>query len=251
MADIADTAVEIVAENKFADKITIIKGKVEEVKLPVENVDIIISEWMGYFLLYESMLDCVLFARDKWLVEGGLLFPDVARLYVCALEDEKYRRDKLDYWNDVYGYKMSAIKKIAMMEPLVDIVPGNQIVSNACCVLELDLHTITKEDLDFESSFEIIVNRQEFIHGLTAFFDVKFSPCHVETGFTTAPFAEYTHWKHTVFYYDESLRGTPNHKLCGTIKVQKHPKNPRDLVVDLKTFGGSHGREQQRRYLMR
>ncbi len=35
-------------------------------------MDIIISEWMGYFLLYESMLDTVLFARDKWLQPGGL-----------------------------------------------------------------------------------------------------------------------------------------------------------------------------------
>lgn len=40
----------------------------EEVVLPVEHVDIIISEWMGYFLLYESMLDSVLYARDKYLV---------------------------------------------------------------------------------------------------------------------------------------------------------------------------------------
>ena len=49
--------------------ITIIKGKVEEVTLPVDKVDIIISEWMGYFLFYESMLDTVIFARDTWLVE--------------------------------------------------------------------------------------------------------------------------------------------------------------------------------------
>ena len=42
----------------------------EEVVLPVQHVDIIISEWMGYFLLYESMLDSVLFARDKYLVRG-------------------------------------------------------------------------------------------------------------------------------------------------------------------------------------
>ena len=48
--------------------ITLIHGKVEEVELPVEKVDIIISEWMGYFLFYESMLDTVLYARDKWLV---------------------------------------------------------------------------------------------------------------------------------------------------------------------------------------
>lgn len=48
--------------------VTIIKGKVEEVELPVEKVDIIISEWMGYCLFYESMLNTVIFARDKWLV---------------------------------------------------------------------------------------------------------------------------------------------------------------------------------------
>ena len=29
------------------------------------QVDVIISEWMGYFLLRESMLDSVLLARDK------------------------------------------------------------------------------------------------------------------------------------------------------------------------------------------
>lgn len=48
--------------------ITIFKGKVEEVELPVDKVDIIVSEWMGYSLFYESMLNTVIFARDKWLV---------------------------------------------------------------------------------------------------------------------------------------------------------------------------------------
>lgn len=58
----------------------------EEVKLPVDKVDIIISEWMGYCLFYESMLDTVLFARDKWLAPGGMLFPDRATLFVSAIE---------------------------------------------------------------------------------------------------------------------------------------------------------------------
>jgi hypothetical protein len=31
---------------------------------------------MGYCLFYESMLDTVLYARDKWLKPGGLMFPD-------------------------------------------------------------------------------------------------------------------------------------------------------------------------------
>lgn len=50
---------------------TLIKGRVEDVDLPVSEVDIIISEWMGYFLLFESMLDSVLYARDKYMKTGG------------------------------------------------------------------------------------------------------------------------------------------------------------------------------------
>lgn len=52
--------------------ITVIKGKVEEIELPVPKVDVIISEWMGYFLLFENMLNTVLYARDKWLVSAYL-----------------------------------------------------------------------------------------------------------------------------------------------------------------------------------
>jgi len=70
-ADIADYAQEIIKANNLVDKVTIIKSKVEEAVLPVQQVDIIISEWMGYFLIYESMLDTVLYARDKWLKKDG------------------------------------------------------------------------------------------------------------------------------------------------------------------------------------
>lgn len=47
--------------------ITLIQGKIEDVELPVKQVDVIISEWMGYCLFYESMLSTVMCARDKWL----------------------------------------------------------------------------------------------------------------------------------------------------------------------------------------
>jgi protein arginine N-methyltransferase 1 len=63
MSGIVEQAKKIIAKNGFADKITVIRGKIEEITLPVPKVDIIISEWMGYCLFYESMLDSVLYAR--------------------------------------------------------------------------------------------------------------------------------------------------------------------------------------------
>eukprot|EP00959_Pyramimonas_sp_CCMP1952_P043072 901140-Pyramimonas_sp.AAC.1 len=58
--------------NGVGDKVEVMQGYMESIELP-EKVDIIISEWMGYFLLRESMLDSVLVARDKWLKPGGSL----------------------------------------------------------------------------------------------------------------------------------------------------------------------------------
>lgn len=59
-------------ENGLSDKVTIIRGKIEEIALPVDTVDIIISEWMGYFLIFESMYSSVLWARDRWLAPNGI-----------------------------------------------------------------------------------------------------------------------------------------------------------------------------------
>lgn len=77
-------------------EITLVKGKLEEAELPIQQFDIIISEWMGYFLLYESMLDTVLLARDKYLKSGGLIFPDTASLFLAAIEDQDYKEEKIN-----------------------------------------------------------------------------------------------------------------------------------------------------------
>lgn len=114
-SNIVEYAKQIVEINKLDHIITIIKGKVEEVELPdgIEKVDIIISEWMGYCLFYESMLDTVLFARDKWLKEDGMLFPDRATLFVIGIEDRQYKDEKINWWDDVYGFDMSPIRKVS------------------------------------------------------------------------------------------------------------------------------------------
>lgn len=58
-------------------------------------MDIIISEWMGYCLLYESMLGTVLYARDKWLKPEGVLLPDKCSLYIMGIEDSDYKCARL------------------------------------------------------------------------------------------------------------------------------------------------------------
>jgi len=239
-AGIIDQAREIVASNGFSN-ITLIRGKVEDIQLPVDKVDIIISEWMGYFLLYESMLDTVLVARDRWLAPGGLIFPDRAQLYLSAIEDQEYRNDKIDFWDNVYGFNMSVIKKMALMEPLVDMCDGQQVMSTECCILDVDIYTVKKEDLDFSSKFSLKVDREDYCHALVAYFSVEFTKCHGKPRFVTGPRNKYTHWKQTVFYFEEPIACCADDIISGEITVKRNPKNPRDLDIQLSTnMDGKH-----------
>ena len=209
-SNIVEQAKEIVKKNNLDNIVNIIRGKVEEVELPVDKVDIIISEWMGYCLFYESMLDTVLFARDKWLVKGGIMFPDRATLYVCAIEDRPFKEERFDFWDEVYGFDMSCIKKLSLSEPLVEHVSRTAVVTNNCLLKEFDIQTGTKEDISFESPFHLQIKRNDYVHvslrkfdmkcenvfqALVTFFNVEFSKCHKKTYFSTGPDAAHTHWK--------------------------------------------------------
>lgn len=205
------------------------------------EVDIIISEWMGYFLLYESMLDTVLFARDKWLVEDGVIFPDKAVMYICGIEDGQVKKDRIDFWGDVYGFDMSPIKDLAIKEPVVDVVDAKAIVTDSVPILRLDILTCTKEDLEFTSKFRINAQRNDYIHGLVAYFECAFTQVHKPIGFSTAPFCRYTHWKQTIFYLEDNLVICEGEQLEGEISCKPNKRNPRDLDIDLSlSLSGQH-----------
>jgi len=251
MSNIIDQAQKIVKANGFEDRVVLIKGKMEDVQLPVDHVDIIISEWMGYFLLYESMLDTVLLARDKYLVPGGLMFPDEATMYLAAIEDEDYKDEKIGFWQDVYGYDYSVIQQVALREPLVDSVELKAVVTNPCRLKTLDLLTVTKDDLAFTAPFALQATRNDFCHAFIGWFDCAFRACHKPVSFSTGPHAKYTHWKQTVFYTNEVLTVSSGDEITGELKVAPNARNPRDLDIDIEyQVKGSHPVSEKCTYKM-
>lgn len=233
MSNIIDQAKVIVKDNGFEGKIVLLKGKMEEVVLPVDSVDIIISEWMGYFLLYESMLDTVIYARDRYLKPEGLVFPDKATMIIAGIEDAEYKEQKIAFWEDVYGFNMKCIQDRALREPLVDIVAGEAINTNCVVFKHIDIKTITKADLNFEVPFELQVQRNDYIHAFLSYFDIYFSACHKPVEFSTGPQSRPTHWKQTVFYLKKDLVVSAGDKIKGTLKCSPNARNPRDLDISI------------------
>ncbi|RFU27433.1 hypothetical protein B7463_g8901, partial [Scytalidium lignicola] len=233
MSTIIEKAREIVEVNGMSDKITLLQGKMEEVELPFPKVDIIISEWMGYFLLYESMLDTVLYARDKYLAPNGLIFPDKATIFMAGIEDGEYKEEKIGFWDNVYGFDYSPLKHTALTEPLVDTVEIKAVVTDPTAVLTLDLYTCTTKDLTFSLPFTLDCRRDDFIHALIAWFDIDFTACHKPIRFSTGPHTKYTHWKQTVFYLRDVLTVQQGEQIRGVLSNKPNDKNKRDLDVTI------------------
>ncbi|KAK3112006.1 Nuclear SAM-dependent mono-and asymmetric methyltransferase [Teratosphaeriaceae sp. CCFEE 6253] len=235
MSTIVLKAREIVAANGMSDKITLLQGKMEEVTLPFPEVDIIISEWMGYFLLYESMLDTVLWARDTYLRKDGkgLIFPDKATIFMAGIEDGEYKDEKIGFWDNVYGFDYTPLKLTALTEPLVDTVDLKAVVTDPCAVLTLDLYTVTPADLTFALPFNLPVRRTDYVHALIAWFDIEFACCHKPVRFSTGPHTKYTHWKQTVFYLADVLTVEAGESVRGQLSVRPNDGNRRDLDIAL------------------
>jgi type I protein arginine methyltransferase len=234
-SNIVNQCRQIVADNNYEDVIEVIQGRMEDIILPVQYVDIIVSEWMGYFLLYESMLETVIYARDKYLApDSGIIMPDKAILYCTAIEDGNYRRDKIDFWGNVYGFNMNCIKDIALTEPLVDVVNPNCIISNTKPLLSLDLYACSVADtLNFNTEVKLKFNKNDFCHAFVTYFECAFTSVHKPIVFSTGPHTKPTHWKQTVFYLNEPVTVCAGEEITANISCSPNDKNPRDLDINI------------------
>lgn len=85
----ADRAKQLLEANGVADRVTVVKAKVEEVELPSgpNSVDTLVSEPMGFMLIHEQMLKSYIAARKLFLKPGGKMFPNNGIIYAAPFTD--------------------------------------------------------------------------------------------------------------------------------------------------------------------
>ncbi|GAA5976382.1 hypothetical protein JCM11641_005996 [Rhodosporidiobolus odoratus] len=255
-SNVAYKAMRNIKANGFEGTIEVIKGKVEEIKLP-EKVDVIISEWMGYCLLYECMLDSVLYARDKWLNPDGLMVPSQTSILLSAYAGAPYVKDRVTFWDNVYGFDMKAMKDKIEDEAIIDVVDDGEVVSKEVSVADIFTQTCTTASLSFTSAFTLPITRAPStsstssrfpLYALLAHFDTYFtssprlcdsslrkesvSDQEGEVFFTTGAWDTPTHWKQTVMLLAKPIEVEVGYSLSGTLTVSKNPDNSRELVVE-------------------
>lgn len=176
------------------------------------------------------MLESLIFARDKWLVAGGYIFPDTAQLYLAASEGAE--RD-IDFWDDVHGYDLGAVGRRFKEKAAVEHVHPSQVVSKPCLLKSLDLYTMRRPSASFRSFYELKVTRTAKVRSLLAYFDVGFSKSPQRVSFSTSPSAPWTHWNQTVFHLEEALPVRAGESIKGVFAMQPSADNLFELKFDI------------------
>ncbi|KAI4385805.1 hypothetical protein MLD38_003798 [Melastoma candidum] len=274
-SDIAVQAREVVKANNLSDRVIVLHGRVEDVEID-EEVDVIISEWMGYMLLYESMLGSVITARDRWLKPGGLILPSHATLYMTPITNTDRYAASVDFWRDVYGIDMSAMvplaKQCAFEEPCIETITGENVLTWPHVVKHVDCYTVTAEELESVTtrySFKSMMRAP--LHGFAFWFDVEFSgplpssnnnytaPSFVETSsnqmavggqkkkrtspadslmLSTAPEDPPTHWQQTMIYFYEPIELEQDQLISGSLTLSQSKENRRFMNIHLEYATG-------------
>ena len=253
--DMAKHAKQLIESNGMSHIVEVIQSSVEDLELPCQ-VDIIISEWMGYFLLRESMLDSVIRARNRWMKPEGSMFPSHATMYWATISYEDDRETKsseymtsMNEWNkfsgemkQFYNIDMSSLSTSFQKEQadyyiyssLWTELRNEHVIGQPAIIKRLNLNTCTLADAECVKStpFEILVPFPVTISGFAGWFTVDFngslgSPCTKRVTLSTGPEMGYTHWGQQVFYLKTPVESSGEMKIHGSVEMIRQEKNKR------------------------
>lgn len=236
----------IFEENCIQDVVSLLPYSVEQlVKNGVESfiqkfsflkshptgVSVIVSEWMGFYLLHEGMLEAVLKARDFFVeVNKALgvstpiqLIPSKGSIQAAPISLNPLHDENKKKWENIYGLNFSCLGALALEEKLESSSPVIETFPDSCLIHEgqeachFDFSSMTCDELDHlisscEFHFSTSERFQEIllqsstgsvsVDGILVWFSVSYKTHTLDTSPSSPP----THWKQTAILLPKEYR---------------------------------------------
>ncbi|XP_066566975.1 histone-arginine methyltransferase CARM1 isoform X2 [Amia ocellicauda] len=237
-SSVAKYAEILVKSNHLSEKIIVLAGKIEEVSFP-ENVDIIISEPIGYMLLNERMLESYLHSK-KWLKPKGMMFPTFSDIHLAPFTDEQlylehYSRSNFWHQTCFYGINLSGLHNAAVDEyfrqPVVDTFDMRILMAKSV-KYTINFLEAKEEDLHrMEIPFVFQLLQSGLIHGLAFWFDVAFVGSRVTVWLSTSPSEPLTHWYQVRCLLQTPLFAKAGETLSGKVLLVANKRQSYDIHI--------------------
>ncbi|XP_043955015.1 histone-arginine methyltransferase CARM1 [Gambusia affinis] len=228
----------LVNSNRLSERVVVIPGKVEEVSLP-EQVDIIISEPMGYMLFNERMLESYLHAK-KFLKPSGKMFPTIGDVHLAPFTDEQLYMEqftKANFWYQpsFHGVDLSALRGAAVDEyfrqPIVDTFDIRILMAKSVKYTVNFLEAKEEDLYRIEIPFKFHMMHSGLVHGLAFWFDVAFMGSVMTVWLSTAPTEPLTHWYQVRCLLQSPLFAKAGDTLSGTAMLVANKRQSYDISI--------------------
>uniref|UniRef100_A0A673HG95 Histone-arginine methyltransferase CARM1 n=1 Tax=Sinocyclocheilus rhinocerous TaxID=307959 RepID=A0A673HG95_9TELE len=228
----------LVNSNRLSERVVVIPGKVEEVSLP-EQVDIIISEPMGYMLFNERMLESYLHAK-KFLKPNGKMFPTIGDVHLAPFTDEQLYMEqftKANFWYQpsFHGVDLSALRGAAVDEyfrqPIVDTFDIRILMAKSVKYTVNFLEAKEEDLYKIEIPFKFHMMHSGLVHGLAFWFDVAFIGSVMTVWLSTAPTEPLTHWYQVRCLLQSPLFAKAGDTMSGTAHLIANKRQSYDISI--------------------
>lgn len=223
----------------------VVHGKAEEIDLPEGvQVDVIVSEWMGFYLLHESMLESVLLARDKHLKPDGVMLPSKATLFAAACRLGEFYSQQVDFWNHLYGLDLSPVGQAVLdskrCKPEVAIVKADELLSEPVQLADFDLAWLGPDEIERIHSrafTSVLCDQPTEYQGVCLWFDCSFEwpdriPC-TPVKLSTSPSSAATHWKQTIIVLPSSIQVEEGDLIGWELTLKRSMEHRRRYQIEL------------------
>lgn len=62
------------------------------------------------------------------------VYPDICTISLVAVSDMNKHADRITFWDDVYGFNMSCMKKAVIPEAVVEVLDPKTLISDPCSI---------------------------------------------------------------------------------------------------------------------
>ena len=209
----------IARDNGLSDKISCLRGTIEEVTLP-EKVDVIISVFTGNFLLNENLLPSLFQARDKYLKPDGVLLPKAGEMWLTPVSNEKFYTNRISNANNEhYGLDLSALHPFACNEAkAMNAFEEEHYLCKPQCLKRIDFASSSASRCHEEVEF--LISKSVDCHGFLGWLEIDLGGQILSTG----PHAPKTHWSPIYFPCESPIALSKGELL--TISVHKDGESP-------------------------
>jgi len=182
--------------NGVADRVVVHRGDIRDMA-PVEPVDLLISEFMGRWVLDDQMLGAMQVAVERWLAPGGRVLPQRVDMYAAPVTMNWF--EPLDVWRSpLLGLDLTPLYDRALHHCYGAGLAPPSLLAQPSLYQSLDSRSLSVENTAFDQVLQWDDLRGGVLRGIGGWFDAVLTN---NVTLSTVPGVQ-THWSQYFFPID-------------------------------------------------